>query len=137
MAKFSPTTRNGDCEEIANLSTAFGRRRRNWTDAHGSVPASQVVDASCGNQRCIALKHAYLRPRVEQPGTYRKIADRVHRLKVGQHFDLSDVGTDERTLNRFRSGLRAAALLDRFTVRKQPDGMVRITKVGEWSSVGV
>jgi hypothetical protein len=29
MEEFSPTTRNGDCEEIANLSTAFGRRRRN------------------------------------------------------------------------------------------------------------
>ena len=89
MGEFSPTTRNGDCEEIANPSTAFGRRRRNWIDAHGSVPAGQVVDASCGNKRCIALGHAYLRPRVEQPRKYRKIADRVHRLKVGQHFDCS------------------------------------------------
>jgi hypothetical protein len=33
MGKFSPTTLNGDCEEIANPSTAFGRRRRNWIDA--------------------------------------------------------------------------------------------------------
>ncbi len=136
MGEFSPTKRNGDCEEIANLSTAFGRRRRNWVDVHGSVPAGQVVDASCGNKHCIALKHAYLRPRVEQPGTYRKIADRVHSLKVGQHFDVQGVGADEGTLNRFRSGLRAAALLDRFTVRKQPDGDVRITKIGEWSGVG-
>ncbi len=88
MGKFSPTKLHGDCEEIANPSTAYGRRRRNWIDAHGSVPAGQVVDASCGNQRCIALQHAYLRPRVEQPGTYRKIADRVHRLKVGHHFDV-------------------------------------------------
>jgi len=137
MGQFSPTKQRGDCQEIANPSTAFGRRRRNWIDAHGSVPAGQVVDASCGNKHCIALKHAYLRPRVEQPGTYRKLADRVHRLKVGQHFDLTDVGTDARTLNRFRSGLRAAALLDRFTVRKQPDGGVRITKVGVWSGVRV
>ncbi len=135
MGEFSLTTQNGDCEEIANLSTAYGRRRRNWTDAHGSVPPSQVVDASCGNGHCIALRHAYLRPRVEQPRKYRKIAERVHRLKVGQHFDVRDVGTDERTLNRLRSGLRAAALLDRFTVRKQPDGGVRITKVGRWSGV--
>jgi hypothetical protein len=30
MEEFSPTTRNGDCEEIANLSRASGRRRRNW-----------------------------------------------------------------------------------------------------------
>jgi hypothetical protein len=29
MGKFSPTERNGDCEEIANPSTAYGRRRRN------------------------------------------------------------------------------------------------------------
>jgi hypothetical protein len=135
MGEFSPITINGDCEEIANLSTAFGRRRRNWIDAHGSVPTGQVVDASCGNKHCIALKHGYLRARVEQPGTYRKIADRVHRLKVGQHFDVRDVGTDERTLNRFRSGLRAASPLDRFTVRKQPDGIVRVTKVGVWSSM--
>jgi hypothetical protein len=28
MGEFSPTTRNGDCEEIANPSTAYGRRRR-------------------------------------------------------------------------------------------------------------
>jgi hypothetical protein len=135
MGEFSPTTINGDCEEIAQPSTAYGRRRRNWIDAHGSVPAGQVVDASCGNKHCIAMKHAYLRARVEQPGTYRKIADRVHRLKVGQHFYVRDVGTDERTLNRFRSGLRAASPLDRFTVRKQSDRSVRVTKVGVWSSM--
>jgi len=63
MGKFSPTKLHGDCEEIANPSTAYGRRRSNWIDAHGAVPPSQVVDASCGNQRCIALRHAYLRPR--------------------------------------------------------------------------
>ena len=102
MGKFSPTKQRGDCEEIANPSTAYGRRRRNWIDAHGSVPAGHVVDVSCGNKRCIALEHAYLRPRVEQPGTYRKIADRVHRLSV----------------------------------RGLPDGSVRVTKVGERSSVG-
>jgi hypothetical protein len=59
MGEFSPTTRKGDCELIANASTAYGRRRRNWIDAHGSVPAGQVVDASCGNKRCIALRHSY------------------------------------------------------------------------------
>jgi hypothetical protein len=137
MGKFSPTKLNGECEEIANPSTAYGRRRRNWIDAHGSVPASQVVDASCGNNRCITLKHAYLRPRVEQPGKYRKIADRVHRLRVGQRFDVKGVGTDERSRNRFRSGLYAAARLDRVSVRGQPDGSVRVMKVGEWTSVGV
>ena len=40
--------------------------------------------------------NAYLRPRVEQPGKYRKIADRVHKLKVSQYFDVRGVGTDER-----------------------------------------
>ena len=137
MPEFLPTTRKGDCEEIAHPSTAYGRRRRNWIDVHGAVPEGQVVDASCGNKHCIALKHAFLRPRIEQPGTYRKIADRVHGLRVGQHFDVPGVGTDERSRNRFRSGLRAAALLDRFTVRGQPDGSVRVTKVGEWRGVGV
>jgi hypothetical protein len=89
MGKFSPTTLNGDCEEIANPSTAYGRRRRNWIDAHGSVPAGQVVDASCGNKHCrMALRHSYLRQRVEQPRKYPKIAKRVHRLKIGQHFDV-------------------------------------------------
>jgi hypothetical protein len=135
MGEFSPTTRKGDCEEIANLSTAFGRRRRNWIDAHGSVPPAQVVDASCDNKHCIALRHAYLRPRVEQPGKYRKIADRVHRLKVGQHFDVPGVGTDERSRNRFRCGLYAAAGLDKVSVRGQPDGSVRVIKVGRWSGV--
>ena len=91
MGKFLPTKLRGDCEEIANPSTADGRCRRNWTDARGSVPDGQVVDASCGNRNCIALRHAYLRPRVEQSGKYRKIADRVHRLKVGQHFDVRGV----------------------------------------------
>ncbi|MFY9908979.1 MAG: hypothetical protein WCF22_10625 [Candidatus Sulfotelmatobacter sp.] len=135
MGKFSPTKQHGECEEIANTSTAFGRRRRNWIDAHLAVPTGQVVDASCGNRHCIALRHAYLRPRVEQPGTYRKIAERVHKLKVGQHFDVRGVGTDERSRNRFRSGLYAAARLDRVSVRGLPDGSVRVTKVGEWSSV--
>ena len=135
MGEFSPITVNGDCEEIANLSTAYGRRRRNWIDAHGAVPPSQVVDASCGNKHCIVLRHSCLRPRVEQPRTYRKIADRVHRLKIGRYFDVRGVGTDERSRNRFRSGLYAAARLDRVSVRGLPDGSVRVTKVGEWSSV--
>ena len=135
MGKFSPTKLNGDCEEIANPSTAYGRRRRNWIDAHGSVPARQVVDASCGNRHCIALRHAHLRPRVEQSGKYRKIAERVHRLRIGQHFDVPGVGTDERSRNRFRSGLYAAARLDKVSVRGLPEGSVRITKVGEWHSV--
>ena len=82
MGKFSPTTRNGDCEEIANPSTAYGRRQRNWIEARGPIPARQVVDASCGNKHCIALRHSYLRQRVEQPGKYPKIAKRVHRLKI-------------------------------------------------------
>jgi hypothetical protein len=135
MGKFSPTTLNGDCEEIANLSTACGRRRRNWIDARGPVPVGQVVDASCGNEHCIALQHSCLRPRVEQPRKYPKIADRVHRLKIGQHFDVPGVGTDERSRNRFRSGLYAAVRLDKVSVHGQPDGSVRVTKVGEWSSL--
>jgi hypothetical protein len=45
------------------------------------------------------------------------------------------VGTDERSRNRFRSGLYAAVRLDKVSVRGQPDGSVRVTKVGEWSSV--
>jgi hypothetical protein len=136
MGKFSPTKRHGVCEEIANPSTAYGRRRRNWIDAHGSVPDGQVVDASCGNRHCIALKHAYLRPRVEQPGTYRKLVERIHRMKIGQHFDVREVGTDERSRNRFRSGLYAALRVDKVSVSSQPDGSVRITKVGEWASLG-
>ncbi|MGC1477181.1 MAG: hypothetical protein WA804_15140 [Terriglobales bacterium] len=137
MGEFSPTTRKGDCEEIANPSTAYGRRRRNWIDARGPVPVGQVVDASCGNKHCIALRHSYLRPRVEQPRKYPKIAKRVHRLKIGQHFDVRGVGTDERSRNRFRSGLYAAVRLDKVSVRGQPDGSVRVTKVGEWSSLRV
>jgi hypothetical protein len=135
MGKFSPTKQHGDCEEIAHPSTAYGRRRHNWIDAHGSVPSGQVVDASCGNEHCIALRHSYLRPRVEQPRKYRKIADRIHRLEVGQHFDVRGVGTDERSRNRFRSGLYAAARLDRVSVRGLSDGSVRVTKVGEWASL--
>ncbi len=137
MGEFSPTTLNGDCEEIANPSTAYGRRRRNWIDAHGSVPEGQVVDVSCGNRHCISLRHSYLRPRVEQPGKYRKIAECVHRLRVGQHFEIRGVGTDERSRNRFRSGLYAAARLDKVSVRGLPDGSVRVTKVGVWHGVGV
>jgi hypothetical protein len=136
MGKFSPTKRHGICEEIANPSTAYGRRRRNWTDAHGPIPDGQVVDASCDNKHCIALQHSYLRPRVEQPRKYGKIAERVHRLKIGQHFDVRGVGTDERSRNRFRSGLYAAVGLDRVSVRGLPDGSVRVTKVGVWRSVG-
>ena len=137
MGKFLPTKVNGDCEEIANPSTACGRRQRNWIEARGPIPARQVVDASCGNKHCIALRHSYLRQRVEQPGKYPKIAKRVHRLKIGQHFDVRGIGTDERSRNRFRSGLYAAVRLDKVSVRGQPDGSVRVTKVGEWSSVRV
>lgn len=137
MGEFSPTKLHGDCEEIANLSTAFGRRRRNWIDARGPVPARQVVDASCDNKHCVALRHSYLRPRVEQPGMYPKIAKRVHRLKIGQHFDVPSIGTDERNRNRFRSGLYAAVRFDKVSVRGLPDGSVRVTKVGEWSGVRV
>lgn len=137
MGKFSPTKQTGECEEIVNPSTAYGRRQRNWIDARGVIPEGQVVDASCGSKRCIALRHAYLRPKVQQPGSYRKVADRVHRLKVGRHFDVRGVGTDERSRNRFRSGLYAAARLDKVSIRGLPDGSVRVTKVGEWRSLSV
>lgn len=36
---FSLTKQRGECEEIAHPSAAFGRQRRNWIDAHGSMPA--------------------------------------------------------------------------------------------------
>jgi hypothetical protein len=123
MGKFSPTTRNGDCDEIANPSTAYGRRQRNWIEAHGFVPARQVVDSSCGNKHCIALRHSYLRQRVEQPGKYPKIAKRVHKLKIRQHFDVPRIGTDERSRNRFRSGLYAALRLDKVSVRGSRTGV--------------
>jgi hypothetical protein len=47
MGKFSPTRLNGDCEEIAKPSTAYGRRRRNWTKfrcgaAGGSVRVTKT-----------------------------------------------------------------------------------------------
>jgi hypothetical protein len=58
MGKFSPTKLHGTCEEITDPSTAYGRRR-NWIDAHGSVPAGQVVDASCGNRHCVSVEHSY------------------------------------------------------------------------------
>jgi hypothetical protein len=135
MAEFSPIRRRGDCEEIANTSTAYGRRRRKWIDGRGSVPAGQVVDASCGNKRCIAARHACLRPRIEPPRKYRKIAERVHTLKVGQHFDVQGVGTDERSRNRFRSSLYAAARLDKVSVCGLPHGSVPVTKVDVWRGV--
>lgn len=46
------------------------------------------------------------------------------------------VSTDERSRNRFSSGLYAAARLDRVSVRGQPDLSVPATKVGMWRSVG-
>ena len=121
MTKFSPTKLHGDCEEVDNPSTAYGRRRRNWIDAHGSVPHGQVVDVSCGNEHCIALRHANLRPRVEQPGKYRKIAARVHRLKVGQHFDAgvrATVGPRVR-VPTIRAGRRAAVAGGKRTSRER------------------
>jgi hypothetical protein len=72
---------------------------------------------------------------VEQPRKYRKIAARVHRLKVGQHFEVPGIGIDERSRNRFRSGLDAAAWRDRVSVHGQLDGGVRVTKVGVWRIV--
>ena len=113
MAKFSPTTQRGDCEEIAH--PAYGRRRHNWIDSHGSVPQGQVVDPSCGNQRCIALRHPYLRPRLEQPGTYRKLADRVHRLKVGQYFDVPGVGTRSTMAATFTPRSKSRCVKNAFT----------------------
>jgi hypothetical protein len=70
-----------------------------------------------------------------QPGQVRRIADRVHKLKVGQHFDVAGIGTEERSRNRFRSNLYAAARLDKVSVCGEPDGSVRVEKVGVWSSV--
>jgi hypothetical protein len=108
--------------------------------ATGSTPTVRslpgklsILDAA--TEHCIALRHGYVRRRVEQPGKYRKIAARVHRLRVGQHFDVPGIGTDKRSRNRFRSGLYAAAQMDRVSVRGQPDGSVRVTKVGVWPSV--
>jgi hypothetical protein len=81
-------------------------------------------------QRTLHRTAASVRPCVEQLGKYRKIATRVHRLKVGHHFDVPGIGTDEQSRNRFRSGLYAAVRLDRVSVRGQPDGSVRVTRSG-------
>ncbi len=135
MPEFLPVTRNGDCEEIANKSTAYGRRRRNWLEAHGLILAGQVVDVRCGNEHCIALRHCYLRSRIEPPRTYVKIAERARRLKIGQHFDVPGVGTDSRSRGRFRSGVYAAARFDKVSIRSLPDGGMRITKVGVWQGL--
>jgi hypothetical protein len=42
MGKFSPTKQPGECEEIADPSTAYGRRRRNWIEAHNSLQVKGV-----------------------------------------------------------------------------------------------
>lgn len=47
------------------------------------------------------------------------------------------VGTDERSRNRFRSGLYAAARLDRVSVHGQPEGSVIVMKVGVWRIAGI
>jgi hypothetical protein len=135
MGQSSPTKLRGGCEKVANPSTVTVGVGENWIDAHDSVPPDQVVDASCDNRHCIVLRHAYLRPRVEPPGKNRKIADRIHNLRIGEHLDIRAGGTDERSRNRFRSGLYAAARRDRVSMRGLPEGSVRVTKVGQWSSV--
>jgi hypothetical protein len=65
MGKFSPTTRNGDCEEIANPSTAYGRRQRNWIEARGPVPTRQVGDAGLGDN-APAMQVSLLKSEVER-----------------------------------------------------------------------
>ena len=70
MGKFSPTKQHGDCEEIANPSTAFGRRRRNWIDAHGSVPAG----SGC---RCVVRQQALHHSEARLPTSSRRAAGQV------------------------------------------------------------
>jgi hypothetical protein len=60
MGKFSPTTLKGDCEEIANPSTANGRRRHNWIDAHGTVALNQVFNTSRGNPTLSSIDPFFL-----------------------------------------------------------------------------
>ena len=136
MGRFSPTKLHGDCEEIANLSTAYGRRRRNWIDAHGRVPPSQVVDASCGNactDEGVPQRDAVF---IEQPGD-RKIAARVRRLRVGRHFEVPGVGTDEESAesrqNRASSinptvAARAPQMACATTTFRLKDSYAKVTK---------
>jgi hypothetical protein len=59
----------------------------------------------------------------------------VQSLKIGQHFDVPDVGSEERSRKRFRRCLDGLQGWIKVSVRGQPDGSVRVTKVGEWSNL--
>ncbi len=96
-----------------------------------SVPHAAMNTASCcDTPTCLCVRELSNRASTARLRS-------VHTLRVGQHFDVPGVGTDERSRNRFRSGLYAAARLDKVSVRGLPDGSVRVTRVGEWSSVRV
>lgn len=79
----------------------------------------------------------YLPPSLPIPANVRDSMTAISKpptptLTVGEDSPLPGIGTDERSRKRFRSGLYAAARLDRVSVRGQPDGSVRVTRVGVW-----
>jgi hypothetical protein len=111
MTKLSSTTlRSGPpTNRLRSMQLTVGGGATGSTPTVRSLPGKlSILDAATNT----ASHCGRLRPSTRRAtGQDRKIAARVHRLKVGQHLDVAGIGIDERSRNRFRSGLYAAARL--------------------------
>lgn len=129
------------CILANNVSTAFGKRRKWWTETKGAVPPDSVVDSSCENDLCFAPEHAFMRPKIA-PNVWGKlfghIRQRLVDLPCGANFGmvLASGQDPEKIAIKLRSFLIAQAETKwfRWAVRVRNDRILVINKIGQWGT---
>lgn len=137
VANRNPPDADGNPTCIEDEFTSMVRSRRFF--ALGieprEKPKDQTVDARCGNPKCYAPEHVYLRRlKSYKDSPWKAIARRIEELPLDGEIFLADI---DRKSEAERAKLRcniAVHTMAKFAIRSQPSGGVKIIRVGTYGS---
>ena len=121
------TTISVTCNEAATRRyREYEKQGLDWIGR--MIITENLVELAAKNNIQVRIEDA--RPQIVKLALQDNRSDMVYYVIIRFYFFPCD------SRNRFRSGLYAAARLDKVSVRGLPDGSVRVTKVGEWAKIG-
>lgn len=122
------------CIKASNPSMARTIRLKCLGIERGGLPKGYTVDATCGDDLCVAEWHVYLRPWKSYGGKWTMLAQRLAVLPVGDYLDLEKYPQDAGAISRLRGGVGAtsAGRMLKISVHHLPKGGVRITRTSSY-----
>jgi hypothetical protein len=137
-----PLDANGNFTCMELESPSMRRTYRVWSLGYtlggrgnniNPLPRGNTVDVTCGNDKCFAPEHVYLRPwKMWRESQWKRIAQQLEALPIDGKFWLDGYKSEED-----RAKLRVNVLvhtLARFAIRSLPTGGVEIIRVGTYGS---